>query len=71
MSDKCKPLTQKEVSAIEEVKLAIRNLPRNIHIELDTDDGVMTFLKCLEPGVSMEMDTLRRKQAFQNNMRRN
>jgi len=69
MRNTCKPLTQKEVSAIEEVKLAIKNLPRSIHLNLDADEGVMTFLKCQAPGVSAEMDTLRRKQAFQNNMR--
>lgn len=65
-----RPATEKELAAIEAVKVAIKALPRTIYMSVE-DDCEVHFWKPHAPGSAHGVGTpLRRRQAFTNNWRR-
>jgi hypothetical protein len=68
---KPKPVTAKELAAIEAVKAAIKALPRSIYMSVDDCDGTVDFWKPHTPGSAYGAGKqLRCKRAFNNSMPR-
>lgn len=67
---KYKPATEKELAAIEAVKVAIKALPRTLHMSVDDSDGIVNFWKASSPCRAYVVGTpLRCKSAFNNTYR--